>query len=202
MTQDRRVGRRRGTNGDARGDIIRAAKHCFAQKGYDRATMREIGLIANVDPSLIVHYFGSKEALFAQSIIIDVPDLNIPSRLSAVPPERWGITLADMFVNIADTNEWFKTLIGVLRAAATEPKAAEMVAQIFRAAIIDKFAILGVSHANQRATMLVSLMIGVAVTGHIVGLDQFITAPPELRRELLAACIQPILTGTIDDQLM
>jgi hypothetical protein len=109
------------------------------------------------------------------------------------------MTLADIFVNIADNNEWFKTLIGVLRAAASEPKAAEMVAQIFRTAIIDKFVLLGVSNANQRATMLVSLMIGVAVTGHIVGLDQFITAPPELRRALMAACIQPILTGPIDE---
>jgi AcrR family transcriptional regulator len=199
MTQRKQVGRRRGANGDARGDIIRAAKQCFAAKGYDRATMREIGLLANVDPSLIVHYFGSKEALFAESVIIDVPDLNIPSRLAAVPPERWGMTLADIFVNIADNNEWFKTLIGVLRAAASEPKAAEMVAQIFRTAIIDKFVLLGVSNANQRATMLVSLMIGVAVTGHIVGLDQFITAPPELRRALMAACIQPILTGPIDE---
>lgn len=199
MAQRKQVGRRRGANGDARGDIIRAAKRCFAQKGYDRATMREIGLLANVDPSLIVHYFGSKEALFAQSVIIDVPDLNIPTRLAAVPPERWGITLADIFVNIADNNEWFKTLIGVLRAAATEPKAAEMVAQIFRKAIIDNFVVLGVSHANQRATMLVSLMIGVAVTGHIVGLDQFITSPPNLRRILLAACIQPILTRPIDE---
>ncbi|MFZ9858276.1 MAG: TetR family transcriptional regulator [Roseiflexaceae bacterium] len=199
MTQHKQVGRRRGTNGDARGDIIRAAKHCFAQHGYSRATMREIGRIANVDPSLIVHYFGSKETLFAESVIIDVPDLNIPSKLVTVPQEQWGVTLADIFVNIADNNDWFKTLIGVLRSAATEPKAAEMVAQIFRTAIIDKFVALGVSHANQRSAMLVSLMIGIAVTGHIVGLNEFITAPPELRRALLAACIQPILTGPIDD---
>lgn len=199
MAQHKQVGRRRGTNGDARGDIIRAAKQCFSQKGYDRATMREIGTLANVDPSLIVHYFGSKEVLFAESVIIDVHDLNIPSHLESIPRERWGMTLADVFVNMADNNEWFKTLVGVLRAASSEPKAAEMVAQIFRTAIIDKFVMLGVSHANQRAAMLVSLMLGVIVTGHIVGIDQFITAPLELRRILLAACIQPILTCPIDD---
>ncbi|MFN5060094.1 MAG: TetR/AcrR family transcriptional regulator [Chloroflexota bacterium] len=199
MKQSKLVGRRRGANGDARGDIMRAAKQCFAAKGYHRATMREIGSLANVDPSLIVHYFGSKEQLFAESVITDIPDLNLPNRLAGIPQERWGITLAEIFVEIAGNNEWFKTLISVLRAAASEPKAADMVAGIFRNAIIEKFAVLGLSHTHQRATLLVSFMIGVAYTGHVVGLDQFITAPPEIRRALIAAFIQPILTAPIDE---
>jgi AcrR family transcriptional regulator len=199
MEQRKRVGRRRGANSDARSDIIRAAKQCFAEKGYDRATMREIGGLANVDPSLIVHYFGSKEQLFAESVISDIPELNLPTRLASIPQERWGITLAEIFVEIAGNNEWFKTLISVLRAAASEPKAANMVAGIFRNAIIDKFTVLGLSHTPQRATLLVSCMIGMAYTGHVVGLDQFITAPPEIRRALIAAFIQPILTAPIDE---
>ncbi|MEY3989682.1 MAG: HTH-type transcriptional regulator BetI [Chloroflexota bacterium] len=199
MKQGKRVGRRRGLHGDARGDIIYAAKQCFAEKGYDRATMREIGQIANVDPSLIVHYFGNKERLFAEAVMVDIPDLNIPERLAGVPREDWSATLAEIFVNIADNNEWFRTLISILRAAASEPKAADMVAQIFRNAIIDKFTLLGISHAPQRAAMLVSFMIGIAYTGHVVGLNEFISAPPEVRRVLMAAFIQPILTAPVDE---
>lgn len=199
MKQGKQVGRRRGSEGDARNDIIRAAKQCFAQKGYDRATMREIGLLANVDPSLIVHYFGNKERLFAEVFILDVPDMQLAERLTNVPQDRWGATLAEMFVAIADSSEWFRTLIGVLRAAATEPKAADMVAHLFRGAIVDKFTLLGISHAPQRAAMLASFMMGVAYTGHIVGLDDFITASPEVRRTLIAAFIQPILTAPIDE---
>jgi AcrR family transcriptional regulator len=194
-----KVGRRRGSDGDARNDILRAAKQCFATKGYDRATMREIGGLAKVDPSLIVHYFGSKEQLFAESVITDMPNLNLPLRLDGIPQERWGITLAEIFADIAGNSEWFKTLISVLRAAASEPKAAEMVAVIFRNAIIDKFTLLGLSHPTQRATLLVSFMIGIAYTGHVVGLDQFISAPLEIRRALMAAFIQPILTTPIDE---
>lgn len=199
MKQGKQVGRRRGTEGDARGDIVRAAKQCFATKGYDRATMREIGLLANVDPSLIVHYFGSKEHLFTEVFIMDLPDLQLAERLATIPRERWGVTLAHMFASIAESSEWFRTLVGVLRAAATEPKAADMVTHMFRSAIIDKFHLLGISHAPQRAAMLASFMIGVAYTGHIVGIDDFITASPEVRRALLAAFIQPILTAPIDE---
>lgn len=199
MKQGKQVGRRRRSHGDARGDIIRAAKQCFAEKGYDRATMREIGLIANVDPSLIVHYFGNKERLFAEAVMVDIPDLNIPERLAGVPRENWSAILAEIFVNIADNNEWFRTLISILRAAASEPKTADMVAQIFRNAIIDKFSLLGVSYAPQRAAMLVSFMIGIAYTGHIIGINDFITAPPEVRRALMTAFIQPILTAPVDE---
>jgi len=199
MKQGKLVGRRRGTNGDARGDIMRAAKQCFVEKGYNRATMREIGSIANVDPSLIVHYFGSKEQLFTESVITDILDLNLPTRLAGVPQEQWGVTLAEIFVDIGGNSEWFKTFISVLRVAASEPKTAAMVAHIFRNAIIEKFSLLGLSHSPQRATLLVSFMIGVPYTGHVIGLDQFISAPPEIRRALLAAFIQPILTAPLDD---
>jgi AcrR family transcriptional regulator len=199
MKQGKQVGRRRGSHGDARGDIIRAAKQCFAAKSYDRATMREIGLIANVDPSLIVHYFGNKEQLFAEAVMVDIPDLNIPERLAGVPRENWSATLAEIFVNIADNNEWFRTLISILRAAASEPKTADMVAQIFRNAIINKFSLLGISYAPQRAAMLASFMIGIAYTGHIIGINDFITAPPEVRRALMTAFIQPILTTPVDE---
>ena len=96
-------------------------------------------------------------------------------------------------------NEWFRTLISILRASASDPKAADMVAQVFRNAIIDIFTLLGISHAPQRAAMLVSLVIGIAYTGHVVGLNEFISAPPEVRRTLMAAFIQPILIAPIDE---
>lgn len=199
MKSDKKVGRRRGAEGDARGDIIRAAKECFAQKGYDRATMREIGLLADVDPSLIVHYFGSKEHLFTEVFILDLPDMQLAERLANVPREQWGATLADLFVTIAESSEWFSLMVGMVRSAATEPKVADMLAHLFRNAIIDKFSLLDISHAPQRAAMLASFMLGITFTGHIVGINDFVKASPELRRALFADFIQPILTASIDE---
>lgn len=199
MTQQKRVGRRRGSDGDARNDIMRAAKQCFAEKGYDRSTMREIGRMANVDPSLIVHYFGSKERLFTEVFILELPDMQLAELLANVPRKQWGATLADIFVTIAESSEWFSVLVGMIRSAATEPKVADMIAHLFRNTIIDKFSLLDISHAPQRAAMLASFMMGITFTGHIVGIDDFISASPEVRRALMAAFIQPILTAPIDE---
>src|SRR5947199_6865393 len=61
----RRTGRRPG-RADTREAIAQAAREQFAEAGYDRATMRKIAAAAAVDPALVVHFFGSKEALFRE----------------------------------------------------------------------------------------------------------------------------------------
>ena len=52
-----------------------AARDLFGRKGYERATTREIGEAAGVDPALIARYFGSKAELY----------------LAAVATERLGV---------------------------------------------------------------------------------------------------------------
>ena len=48
-------------SGSTRDEILDAARDCFAERGFDRATIRDIAARAGVDPALVLHYFGSKE---------------------------------------------------------------------------------------------------------------------------------------------
>jgi AcrR family transcriptional regulator len=45
--------------------LLDAAAEIFAERGYDRATVRDIASQAGVNQALLFRYFGSKEALFA-----------------------------------------------------------------------------------------------------------------------------------------
>ena len=47
----------------ARARIREAALKCFAEEGYERATIRGIARTAGVSPGLLRHHYGSKEAL-------------------------------------------------------------------------------------------------------------------------------------------
>ena len=47
-----------------RARILRAARAEFAAVGYQRATIRGIAAGADIDPSLVMRYFGSKAELF------------------------------------------------------------------------------------------------------------------------------------------
>lgn len=49
--------------GDRREQIINAAMHVFAHKGFSRATNKDIAHEAGITPGLIYHYFESKEAV-------------------------------------------------------------------------------------------------------------------------------------------
>ena len=69
--------------------ILGAARERFAADGYERATIRAIAGDAEIDPALVIRYFGNKEKLFAAAANFDLglPDLH---RLAA-RPRRSGV---------------------------------------------------------------------------------------------------------------
>src|SRR3954465_9496340 len=62
---------RRPVGSGTKAAIELAARRRFAALGYPRTTMRAIAADAGVDPRLITHFFGSKQALFVA--VVDLP---------------------------------------------------------------------------------------------------------------------------------
>ena len=75
---------------DRREQIIDAAMYVFAQKGFTRATNKDIAREAGITPGLIYHYFENKEALL-KAIIDGRSPLalinTLPPQALALPPE-------------------------------------------------------------------------------------------------------------------
>jgi AcrR family transcriptional regulator len=61
-------GRRRHDAQASRQALLQAGGALFDERGYDAATVREIGERADVDPALIARYFGSKEGLYLATL--------------------------------------------------------------------------------------------------------------------------------------
>jgi AcrR family transcriptional regulator len=57
------VGRRRDSSA-TRAAILAAAQELFAERGYERATVRDIATRAGVNQALLFRYFGNKDELF------------------------------------------------------------------------------------------------------------------------------------------
>ena len=68
---------------DRREQILDAAMQVFAQKGFIRATNKDIAREASITPGLIYHYFDNKEALL--KAIID--ERSPVKMLRSLPPE-------------------------------------------------------------------------------------------------------------------
>ncbi|GAA2653313.1 TetR/AcrR family transcriptional regulator [Streptomyces lunalinharesii] len=63
--------------------LLDAASQLFAERGYERATVRDIASRAGVNQALLFRYFGSKKALFGE-----VMARGGHEQLRATPPER------------------------------------------------------------------------------------------------------------------
>ncbi|MEA2218716.1 MAG: hypothetical protein QOJ35_1342 [Solirubrobacteraceae bacterium] len=62
------TGRRRHDAHASRAALLQAAAALFDDRGYDAATVREIGDRAGLDPALIARYFGGKEGLYLAAL--------------------------------------------------------------------------------------------------------------------------------------
>jgi AcrR family transcriptional regulator len=80
---------RRRDSAASRERLLRAASELFGARGFDRTTMREIGDLAGVDPTMIARYFGGKVQLFvavlrAEGAAESLGDLSDPDRLGSL----------------------------------------------------------------------------------------------------------------------
>jgi AcrR family transcriptional regulator len=163
---------RRPKGSDTKKDIARAARTLFAAHGYDKTTLRAVALRAEVDPALIVHYFGSKQSLFTEvmlpfhlqdkEIVLEkaVPDIDLRDLAQA---------FAELIARKLDNAPRRQILLGILRAAASEPKAAEMVrTQITRSIIKQLVPIFGEREAELRTSLIGSQLVGFVMAGYII----------------------------------
>ncbi|CAL9620226.1 TetR family transcriptional regulator [Streptomyces sp. enrichment culture] len=90
--------RRRGGGGPTRERLLTAASQLFAERGYERATVRDIAARAGVNQALLFRHFGSKRALFGEAIARGGLE-----QLRTTPPERLVETvLAGMLASPPD----------------------------------------------------------------------------------------------------
>jgi AcrR family transcriptional regulator len=63
-----------------RTQILRAARSCIVELGYERVTMRDVAETAGVSTGTIVHYFGDKDTMLEAALLDKVQDTGIAFR--------------------------------------------------------------------------------------------------------------------------
>jgi len=195
--QPRRGGRRPGES-DTREAILTAARNGFAELGYDRATIRGVAATAGVDPALVIHYFGSKEALFGAALELPVRPAEIFARGAAAGPDQLGATIVRTFLEAWEPPETRVRLMAMLRSAMTNDAAMAMIRDLLVREVFGPITqALGVPDAQLRATLVGSQFVGLAIMRFIARLEPLASASID---ELVAAVgptVQRYLTGEI-----
>lgn len=192
-----RSGRRPGDSG-TRAAILAAAREQFADQGYDRTSVRSIAAQAGVDPALVSHFHSSKQALFAAVVELPFDPAEVLPRLLAGGHEHVGQRLAEFVVGVMESPEGRRRILGLVRAATSEPEAARLVRELITAEMLGPLAAaLPVDDAPYRAALAGSQVVGLAMARHVIAVEPLASQPPDVVAASLGPTLQRYLTGPL-----
>jgi AcrR family transcriptional regulator len=184
-----RTGRRPGVP-DTRDAILDAARRGFATRGYNATTVRAIATDAEVDPALVIHYFGTKEALFVAAAGLPPALPGLIASLGGLPPQDFGRALAHSYLGFVDSDDSRNAILALVRSAVSHDKAAAMLREFLTAQLLPVIAErTGHPDAQLRASLIAAQLIGIAMLRHVLRVETLAKAT----RDDIVALVAPVI---------
>jgi len=192
---------RRTDAGQAKSAIEEAARELFAEHGYDRTSVRQVAIRAEVDPMLVTHYFRSKTGLFTAVMRAPVDPEMAVAHVMARGPEHVGEQMAGLVLRTLEAPESRAWVIAMVRAATSEPEIGAFVrTRLLEILLIPLARAAGGSDPEYRAGLLAGQLVGMAVTRYILALEPLASRPAEQVAADIAPTFQRYLNGTLTEQ--
>ena len=153
---------------------------------------------AGVDPALVMHFFGSKDGLFAACFEWPFdPDEEVPKLLAGKRSEV-GERLARLFVTTWDAEAGRNPIVGLLRTALSQESAQRMFRDFLTNRLFGPLAAgLRMDNPDLRVSLASSQLVGVGIIRYIVRLEPLASMDSEAVIALLAPAVQRHLTGRL-----
>jgi AcrR family transcriptional regulator len=192
-----RTGRRPGSS-DTREAIRDAARRQFVERGYEATTIRGIAAEAGVDPALVMHFYGSKEALFATCI--EWPFDAEHMRAAILDGKRSGVgeRLMRLFVTTWDDEAGRTPIVALLRTAMSQETAARMLRDFLSNRLFRPTAeALRLDHPDLRVSLASSQLVGLGIARYVLRYEPLASLDSEEVVALVAPTVQRYLTGRL-----
>lgn len=188
-----RTGRRPGAP-DTRDTILAIARRRFAIRGYDATSLRDIAAEAQVDPALIIHYFGTKEGLFGAATGLPDGLSGLLEDLAVLPLHDFTQALVRAYLELIDSDGSRNAILALVRSAVSNDNAAAILRQFLTAEMLPVIGRL-TRHpdAPLRASLVAAQLIGIATQRHVIRLEPLVRASPDEIVALVAPAIEQYL---------
>ena len=154
------------------------ARSSFADRGFDRTTIRAVAADAGVDPALVHHYFGSKEDLFLAALEIPVDPRTLIPQVFEPGLDGVGERLLRTFLTVWDEPENNQALVAF---------------RVVLGAVVPQLREVG--DAEVRASMVASQMAGLIMARYVVRIEPLASLPTETVVAWIGPNIQRYLAG-------
>jgi AcrR family transcriptional regulator len=198
----RRTGRRPGKP-DTREAILDAAREAFAERGFDRASIRSIATSAGVDPALVHHYFGTKDQLFLEAMNVPIDPRELLPQVLAGGPGQVGERLIRTFLTVWDSPAGTAGA-ALLRSGLSNEWSARLLRELLTTQILRRVVAgleLDPAEAPLRVSLVASQIGGMALMRYIIKLEPLASAPPETVVAAIAPTVQRYVTGDLSEAM-
>ncbi|WAC55625.1 TetR family transcriptional regulator [Gordonia sp. SL306] len=184
-------------SGGNRAAIVASARELFSDHGFDRTTMRAIGKRAGVDPALIHHYFGTKDALLVEALR---PEIDVEAVFAGVDAVHSpGIEFVRRLVGFWEGHpEARARVIALMKVATTRDEiAAEM--REFQLGVVRSALSRVVTDDDPelRYGLVATQIFGLALMRYIVKVPAIRDATADELAALVGPVVQGYLTGPL-----
>jgi len=178
--------------------ILEAAKTLFSQNTYEGVGVREIASNADVDPALVIRYFGSKEKLFR----LVVSQAFSASELLQRGPQALPANAAQLLTGELDEKQWrsgydpLRLLLCSIGSATAGPIVSEYLRDSFIVPIAEA---LPGKHGNERAVLLAGSIVGFALVRIALASVDGYTLKQRPLKELLTGTLASLIGSDAKD---
>lgn len=179
--------------------ILASARKHFARENYENVGLREIAGHAGVDPALVSRYFGSKEALFRETL----RDEDEKDILDGATRDMLAQHFARLFLEKDDAPPGERDIhierILILLHSIGSPKAGQIIHNAVQADILDPVSQeLDGEDREMRAAMALAVLMGMGIMHNMLSIDTLECTPEEDARfekrltRIFAAALEPM----------
>ncbi|MGK5641644.1 TetR family transcriptional regulator [Streptomyces sp. URMC 126] len=181
----------------ARERIVAAARAEFAERGYDKASIRAIARGADVDPALVHHYFGPKEKVFAAAVeVAFAPAMPAPDVLLEGDREHAGERITRFILGVWENPVTREPVLAILRSAVANETAASVFRDLVTQRLMRRVAGgLDIPDAELRSEIAAAHLVGVVMLRHVIKVEPLASADFADVVRMVAPAVQRHLEG-------
>jgi AcrR family transcriptional regulator len=165
--------------------ILSAARRVFAERGYSKATIREVARRAGVTHGLVVLHFTTKEKLFIDALLERSRVTEAPDVEADALPEL----IARDYVERIEADGPNDPFVALVRSAGDTDVAKQLLRAMRREPADAYLATLDISDLEQRSDLLGAFLIGVTFSRYVLADGQLAAMSAD---ELIAYLVPPI----------
>lgn len=165
--------------------LLDAAAELFADRGFDRTTVRDIAHRAGVNQALLFRYFGSKDALFEHVMARGL------AQVETTPPERLFTAALRSLLERDDSAS--RSIETYLRSSGTDRADEALRAQLDAEYTRALSGLTDAPDAELRADLAMAWLLGIGLVRSITRKDPLATAPAHEIERLIGPAVRTLL---------